>query len=142
MDIRTRRGKRPVPAALAAVAAFTALVACADGSGGDGGTAATAPAPAKDAVTMQLIAFKPELLTVGAGTTVTWNQQDPGVHTVTSGTVEQRGGAGVTTVPDGGFDSGPIATGRTFAFRFERAGTYRYFCSVHPATMRGEVQVR
>ncbi len=90
---------------------------------------------------MQLIAFKPETLNIGAGATVTWTQKDPGVHTVTSGTVDQ-GGGGVTKVPDGRFDSGELATGRTFTFTFYQPGTYPYFCSVHPATMRGEVRVR
>lgn len=90
---------------------------------------------------MELIRYRPEVLDITAGTTVTWLQKDAGVHTVTSGLVEQ-GGGGVTKVPDGRFDSGEIATGKTFSFTFDQPGTYRYFCSVHPATMRGEVQVR
>jgi plastocyanin len=97
-------------------------------------------APAANAVTMQLIVFKPETLTVAPGATVTWTQSDPGVHTVTSGAVEQ-GGGGVSTVPDGRFDSGELATGETFTFTFDQPGTYSYFCAVHPATMRGEVRV-
>ena len=75
-----------------------------------------------------------------AGTTVTWTQEDAGVHTVTSGTVVQ-GTGGVTEKPDGTFDSGSIATGNTFEFTFDQAGTYTYFCYIHPATMRGEVRV-
>ena len=84
--------------------------------------------------------YKPESLRVDAGTAVTWEQQDPGFHTVTSGTVEQ-GTGGVTEKPDGRFDSGQLATGKTFSFTFEQPGTYSYFCAVHPATMRGSVQV-
>lgn len=91
-------------------------------------------------VTMKLIAFKPDAITVDAGSTVTWKQTDPGVHTVTSGKVEQ-GTGGVTEAPDGAFDSGEIATGKSFSFTFDEPGTYAYFCSVHPATMRGSVQV-
>ena len=91
-------------------------------------------------VTAQLIAFKPEKLTVEPGTTVTWTQKDPGVHTVTSGTVEQ-GTGGVTETPDGTFDSGDLTTGKTFEFTFDQPGTYSYFCRIHPATMRGSVQV-
>ena len=75
-----------------------------------------------------------------AGTTVTWKQTDAGTHTVTSGTVTQ-GAGDVTTAPDGKFDSGNIATGATFEFTFDEAGTFPYFCAVHPATMRGDVQV-
>ena len=91
-------------------------------------------------VTMKLIAFKPESITVDAGTSVTWKQSDPGVHTVTSGTVDQ-GTGGVTEKADGTFDSGNLETGKTFSFTFAEAGTYSYFCAVHPATMRGRVQV-
>jgi plastocyanin len=91
-------------------------------------------------VTMKLIAFKPESITVDAGTSVTWKQSDPGVHTVTSGTVDQ-GSGGVTEKADGKFDSGNLETGKTFSFTFDQAGTYSYFCAVHPATMRGRVQV-
>ena len=89
---------------------------------------------------MKLIAFKPESITVDAGTSVTWKQSDPGVHTVTSGTVDQ-GPGGVTEKADGTFDSGNLETGKTFRFTFDQPGTYSYFCAVHPATMRGRVQV-
>ena len=91
-------------------------------------------------VTMKLIAFKPDTISVKVGTKVTWTQQDPGVHTVTSGTVEQ-GTGGVTEEPDGTFDSGNLDTDETFSFTFAEPGTYTYFCHVHPATMRGRVQV-
>ena len=105
------------------------------------GTTVVEPDADGAAVTMQLVAFKPESVTIDVGTTVTWSQKDPGAHTVTSGTVEQ-GTGGVTAKPDGTFDSGDIATGDTFEFTFDRAGTYSYFCNLHPATMRGSVQVR
>ncbi|MDQ4131694.1 MAG: plastocyanin/azurin family copper-binding protein [Actinomycetota bacterium] len=121
-----------------AVAAVGLSTACGGGDGGSGGDEASAPGT--DAVTMELIAFRPETLSVGVGATVTWTQKDAGVHTVTSGTVEQ-GGGGVTKAPDGRFDSGELATGETFTFTFDRPGTYPYFCAVHPATMRGEVRV-
>jgi plastocyanin len=96
--------------------------------------------PAANEVVMRLVAFRPGSLAVPAGTKVTWKQTDAGFHTVTSGTVTQ-GTGDVTTAPDGKFDSGNVATGATFEFTFEEAGTFPYFCSVHPATMRGEVQV-
>ena len=92
-------------------------------------------------VTLKLIAFRPAPITVKAGQSVTWTQQDPGVHTVTSGTVEQ-GAADVTVHPDGRFDSKELATGKTFQFTFDTPGTYTYFCKIHPATMRGDVNVR
>lgn len=96
--------------------------------------------PTAREVVIRLVAFRPESLAVPAGTTVTWKQTDAGTHTVTSGTVTQ-GAGDVTTAPDGRFDSGNIATGATFEFTFDEAGTFPYFCAVHPATMRGDVQV-
>ncbi len=128
--------------ATAGLLAMTLLAACSGGAGDDKASDApdAAPVEADTAVTMQLISFRPEAVTVDAGATVTWTQKDAGVHTVTSGTVEQAGG-GVTKVADGRFDSGEITTGGTFTFTFDRPGTYPYFCSVHPATMRGEVRV-
>lgn len=89
---------------------------------------------------MELIAFTPAELTIQASGTVTWRQKDAGMHTVTSGTVEQ-GGAGVTPHHDDKFDSGQVATGDTFEFTFAEPGTYPYYCEIHPATMRGEVIV-
>ena len=89
---------------------------------------------------MRLIALRPEKITVAPGTRVTWHQRDAGVHTVTSGVVEEAAG-GVADKPDGRFDSGEIATGKSFEFTFADAGTYPYFCAVHPATMRGVVTV-
>lgn len=113
------------------------------GCSGDGEkTARNENASGNDAeVTIKLLAFKPERLSVAVGATVTWSQEDPGTHTVTSGTVEQ-GAVEITEMPDGKFDAGEIAKGDTFAFTFEQAGTYSYFCELHPATMRGEVRVR
>ncbi|HEV3401510.1 MAG TPA: plastocyanin/azurin family copper-binding protein [Acidimicrobiales bacterium] len=132
------RGRHALVAAFA-LSTLGLLGACGGSDGGQaGGETAVAP---QNAVTMQLIAFKPATVTVDAGATVTWTQKDPGVHTVTSGAVEQ-GGGGVSKVPDGRFDSGEIATGAAFTFTFDQPGTYPYFCSVHPATMRGEVRVR
>ena len=134
---KTSSWKRAV-VAVVAVAAVGLLGACGGsdrGAGGDEGSTSST-----NAVTMQLITFKPETLTVAPGTAVTWTQKDAGVHTVTSGTV-QEGGGGVTKVPDGRFDSGELATDEMFTFRFHQPGTYSYFCALHPATMRGTVRV-
>ena len=89
-------------------------------------------------IELKLVAFRPESTTVAVGSTVQWKQLDSGVHTVTSGLVEQ-GAAGVKASPDGTFDSGDIANNGSFSFTFSRTGTYPYFCKIHPATMRGTV---
>ena len=122
--------------ALTAAAALATLAFAACG-GGDNGASKNA----SNEVTIELVAFQPETLTVDRDTTVTWQQKDPGSHTVTSGTVEQ-GAAGVTPHPDGRLDSGEIATNRSFEFTFAETATYPYFCRLHPATMRGVIDVR
>lgn len=109
--------------------------------GGDDGEATPTTAETASTIEISLLSFKPETLTIDAGTEVTWEQNDIGAHTVTSGTVEQAS-AGVTQQPDGRFDSGDISKGETFEFTFTEAGTYPYFCRLHPATMRGEILVR
>ena len=125
-------------AAVLVLAATTA--ACSDDDSASGDSARSDPSEAPSEVAMELVAYKPERLEVKAGTSVTWSQRDPGAHTVTSGTVEQ-GGAGVTPEPDELFDSGSLSTDDTFEHTFEEPGTYPYFCSLHPATMRGEIVV-
>ena len=125
-------------AAVLVLSATTA--ACSDDDNASGDTARDDTAEATSEVAMELVAYKPERLEVKAGTSVTWSQRDPGAHTVTSGTVEQ-GGAGVTPAPDELFDSGSLSTDDTFEHTFEDPGTYPYFCSLHPATMRGEIVV-
>ena len=136
----TARACRRSLAGLALVSTLGIIAACGDTTGGSDRTAAPSSS-ASNTVTMRLIAFKPGDLTVDTGTTVTWKQTDAGAHTVTSGTVAQ-GAAGVTEEPDGTFDSGEITQGDTFELTFDEPGTYPYFCTIHPATMRGEITVR
>ena len=120
-----------------------ALVASACGGGADDSGQAAAPAGAdgEETVALKLIAFKPDRLSVTAGTAVTWKNEDASEHTVTSGTVSQGSGA-VTTAVDGKFESGSLKQNADFSFTFNAPGTYSYFCKLHPATMRGEVTVK
>lgn len=62
--------------------------------------------------------FKPKTLTITVGTVVIWKNLTTVTHTVTSDT--------------GKFDSGFISSGGTFRFKFTKAGTYGYHCSIHP----------
>jgi len=80
-------------------------------------------------------AFTPLELTVPAGTTVTWQNEDAVFHTVTSGTTN-----GSTGTPDGTFDSGDVQAGESFSHTFEDAGTFDYYCTPHP-WMIGQVTV-
>lgn len=66
-------------------------------------------------------------LRVPAGATVRWTNRDDIPHTVVS--------------VDGLFESEALDTGDSFTYRFDKAGTYPYFCSLHPK-MTGEVVVK
>jgi plastocyanin len=75
--------------------------------------------------------------TIPVGATVVWHWNGPGVnHSVTSDT--------------GSFDSNPTASpttptnhkaGDTFMVTFSTAGTFTYYCRVHPNTMHGTIVV-
>ena len=77
-------------------------------------------------VTISGFAFGPSSVTVTAGDTVTWTNQDGEAHTATAG--------------DGSFDTGNIAGGATSTVTFSTAGTFAYACTIHPA-MTGTVVV-
>jgi plastocyanin len=61
--------------------------------------------------------YRPGMVTINAGDTVTWTQSGDAPHTVTA--------------DDGSFDSGELTTGGNFSMRFDEAGTYRYYCTLH-----------
>ena len=75
----------------------------------------------------------PAEISVGVGETVTWSNDDTAAHTVTSGSAVDG--------PDGVFDSSLFMAGKTFEHTFDTAGTYPYFCMVHP-WMNGVVIVQ
>ena len=78
------------------------------------------------------IYYDPEILEISVGTTVLWDNVDNTMHTATSGTPDN--GA------DGAFDSDILSAGDTFEFTFTDAGTYDYYCILHP-WMIGTVNV-
>ena len=73
--------------------------------------------------------FSPVTLTVAAGTTVTWINRDDIPHTVVSSDDPRV------------FKSKALDTDDRFTFTFTKAGTYSYFCSIHPK-MTGKVVVQ
>jgi plastocyanin len=75
--------------------------------------------PAPNTVSIVNMAFTPATITVTAGTTVTWNNNDDMTHTVTA--------------DDDSYDSGNIAAGRSFTKTFSVVGTYPYHCTIHPS---------
>ncbi len=64
--------------------------------------------------------FGPATLTVPVGTTVTWINKDDIPHTV------------VSTNDSKTLKSKVLDTDEKFSFTFSKAGTYPYFCSIHP----------
>ena len=73
---------------------------------------------ASSMVVMKSFDFAPMAMTVPAGTTVTWKNLDTAPHTVTSA--------------DGSFRSQALEKDDTFKFKFDKPGTYKYICSIHP----------
>ncbi len=88
-----------------------------------------AAAPATNQVVIDDEAFSPATVTVPRGTKVTWVNKDYDPHTVVD--------AGDAKL----FKSAPLDTDDTFSFTFNEAGTFKYFCTIHPR-MQGTVVVQ
>lgn len=91
--------------------------AAAEDEGGGGGTE----------VSMEGIQFNPAEVTVKAGDTVTWVNNDTVGHDVTGDDFKSG-------------DAGAMQNGDTFEHTFDAAGTFDYVCSVHPG-MEGSITV-
>jgi plastocyanin len=79
-------------------------------------------------VTMKDIQFNPKTVTVPVGGTVKWTNDDTVGHDVT--------GSGFKSGSAGG-----ISGGSTFEHTFDKAGSFKYRCTVHPG-MEGTVDVK
>jgi len=90
-------------------------------------TANDQPSGASADVKIDNFSFGPQTLTVSVGTTVVWTNRDDIPHTVVS--------------TDNVFKSKVRDTDEKFSYTFTKAGTYPYFCSVHPK-MTGKVVVQ
>jgi plastocyanin len=71
--------------------------------------------------------FTPGTLTVAAGTTVTWGNNDVTTHNVTSDT--------------GAFTSSNMNSGETVQVKFDNPGQYKYHCNIH-SFMTGTIVVQ
>jgi plastocyanin len=80
-------------------------------------------------------AYAPNPVKVQPGTKVTWTNVDGAIHTITSGKDAKDANSGKV------FDSKTIAPKKSFSFKFDKAGTYDYYCALHPA-MVGKVTVK
>jgi plastocyanin len=70
-------------------------------------------------ITIDASRFEPALLTVTAGDTVVWINNDIIPHTANS--------------QAGGFDSGALALGQSWTYRPKQTGEWAYVCAFHPA---------
>ena len=97
--------------------------------------ASTKAAPTTGAVTVEIAkgsgsdtkcadkCYIPNTVQIKVGSTVTWKNVDSMPHTVTSGKA---------TTSDGIFDSGMLMKDGSFSYKFAKAGTFDYYCMVHP----------
>src|SRR6266478_6368633 len=93
----------------AALAAVPAAVLAAD---------AIPAASAPTVVEIHNLKFTPPMLTITAGTKVTWVNEDNAPHTVTD-----KGKV---------FRSAGLDTKDSFSFTFESPGDFTYICTIHP----------
>jgi plastocyanin len=121
---------------LACLAMGIVVAGCGDDDDDDGGGGTGADTPEQAApgggrgteVAMKDIKFDPAKLTIKAGETVEWVNDDSVAHDVTAD--QFKSGA-----------AGGMASGDTFEHTFEQPGTYDYVCTVHPG-MEGTVAVK
>jgi plastocyanin len=95
--------------------------------GGDVLVPGPVPTDNTAAVHIKNFAFDPATLTVAAGTTVRFVNDDSEAHTVTA--------------RDRSFDSSGLDTHDAWSFRFTKTGTFAYFCELHPY-MKGVIIVQ
>ena len=119
--------RRSVFIAMLAGILTIALVSVAEGRRGFA-LNAQEKAPAME-VKIDNFSFGPATITAPVGTVVTWANRDDIPHTV------------VSTDDSKTFKSKVLDTNEKFSFTFNKAGTYPYFCSIHPK-MTGKVVVQ
>jgi plastocyanin len=88
--------------------------------------AAGAVADAGKQVAVKDFMFSPMTLTISRGTTVTWKNLDGEPHLAVS--------------LDGVFRSPALDQNDTFSYKFDKPGTYKYICTIHPQ-MKGTIIV-
>ncbi|HEU4393739.1 MAG TPA: cupredoxin family copper-binding protein [Solirubrobacterales bacterium] len=100
-------------------------------SGGGAESGGSTPAPSGEAARAEKVkivefTYQPDPVTVQVGGKVIWQNEDAAPHTATA--------------DDGSFDTGTIEQGKLESETFKEAGSFPYFCEIHP-DMRGTVEV-
>ncbi len=135
--------------AAALVALSLGLVACGDGgsdstssgaetsppasesTGEETESTESEPAPSGSAARSEKVrivefAYQPDPVVIAVGGKVSWQNEDAAPHTATA--------------DDGSFDTGTIEKDKRQSETFKEAGSFPYFCEIHP-TMHGTVEV-
>jgi plastocyanin len=86
-----------------------------------------APAAEANTIVLKDFHFSPMSLTISPGATVIWKNLDGEPHTVVS--------------IEGLFRSGGLDQNDSFTFKFDKPGTYKFLCSIHPQ-MLGTIVVK
>ena len=126
--VRGRAGARRI--LIAATAALALALAACGGDGGESGDAGGGEAVMAADVAIADFEYDPDPVTLQAGGTITWTNEDTAAHTATSD-------------PDAApaeFDTGALEQGDSDEVALDEPGTYEYVCSFH-ATMGGTVEV-
>ena len=112
---------------LLAIFSLIAVAPSAFAEHGEGGMAVTvtnAPGSSTPGCETTDNCFMPSTAVITAGGTVTWENTDNAAHTATSGSA--------TDGPDGVWDSSLMMVNGSYSVTLDDAGTYPYFCMVHP----------
>jgi plastocyanin len=119
----TLSGNSPEPAFAAGEAAARAHLSASSQIGGG----AAAVAASANEVTIDNFAFTPKVVSVGAGSKLTWRNRDDVPHKIQSA--------------DNRFAGSPLLdTKASYSVGFPESGEFPYFCSLHPV-MQGKVVV-
>lgn len=96
-----------------------------------GGQSALAPAAGTKTIRVKENAFSPKRVTIAKNTLVTWRW------------ASGAGGHDITSRGKKRFRSAAVKAGGTHRYRFRKAGTYRYVCTLHEDDgMTGRIVVR
>ena len=112
-------------AGTATLFALLALAAIGCSSSGSAAGANATPVATTSVDLPKSYKFAPTAITVAAGSTVTWTNDDNFTHSV-----RIEGGTPMVIKP-----------GEKTTFTFDKPGTFKYDCSFHPQDMKGEVVV-
>ena len=115
------QGRRLLSHAGTAVTLAAVLAAC-------GGTSASPPVKTSNVDLPRSYLFQPASISVSAGTTVTWTNNDQFTHDVELMSPRQQ------RLPD-------MKPGQRSSFTFTAPGKYHYQCHYHPQNMQGDVIV-